>query len=157
MLIDVFLKIQQKFSDWDLKIIGAGEEYTNLFNKIDNNPKIKLIKPTINLQHYYANSSIFVVSSDFESFSLVTAEALYYKLPVIGFDNCVGLRDMVINGVNGYLVDSKGDKNFNLYTQLYNLILNDNYKNFSTNNDNIISNYSINNIIKEWIILINKF
>ena len=46
MLIDVFLKLQQSFPEWNLKIIGDGEEY-NILRGMEKNLKkgnIKLFK-----------------------------------------------------------------------------------------------------------------
>ena len=156
LLINVFCKLQKNFPTWNLKIIGDGEEYENLSDQINGIKSISLIKSQKNLKEYYLHASIFVIPSEFESFSLVTAEALHYQLPVFGFNNCIGLQDLIIDGENGCLVDSNGDKSLNLYNKLNYYLSNDKYKNLSKNNKKLISVYEINNVVNKWNDLIEK-
>ena len=51
----------------------------------------------------YADCDIFVAPSRFESFGLILVEAMMFGKPVIG-GNTGGMREIVENGANGYLV-----------------------------------------------------
>ncbi|EEF63234.1 glycosyltransferase family 4 protein [Pedosphaera parvula] len=56
------------------------------------------------LKTYYQDCSIFVVSSVWpEPFGLSGPEAMYFGLPVIGFD-AGGIKEWLVDGHNGYLV-----------------------------------------------------
>ncbi len=52
----------------------------------------------------YARADVLAVSSRYESFGLVTAEALAAGIPVVGFADCPGTNELVVDGVNGLLV-----------------------------------------------------
>lgn len=56
--------------------------------------------------YYYAASDIFVIPSIIEGFGIVTVEAMACGKPVIG-TNVGGIPDIVKDGRNGYLVNSR--------------------------------------------------
>ena len=62
----------------------------------------------------YAAAQLFVLPSRYESYGLVMAEAMVHGLPVVGFADCDGPREMVHHGVNGLLVSGSGDRSANL-------------------------------------------
>ncbi|MDC3113178.1 glycosyltransferase, partial [Pelagibacteraceae bacterium] len=119
-------------------------------NKISNQKNIKIYKSQLDISTFYLESSFLVVASEYESFSLVTAEALFYKLPVVGFQNCIGLNELIEHNSNGILVEHKGRKSINLYNQLFDIIASKSYEVLSRDNTKIISKYEIYNVIKKW-------
>lgn len=58
-----------------------------------------------NVQHYYLRSSIVLIPSFFESFGYVAVEAGLLRRPVIA-SNVGGLREIIVDGVTGVLVES---------------------------------------------------
>jgi len=50
--------------------------------------------------------SFFIMTSLFEGFGMVLLEATQYKLPLISYDINYGPKEIIENGVNGYLVES---------------------------------------------------
>lgn len=54
----------------------------------------------------YARSSIFVLTSKSEGFSLAILEAISEGLPVVSFDCPCGPKDLIDDGVNGFLVEN---------------------------------------------------
>jgi len=58
------------------------------------------------------------MSSRYESYSLVTAEALAHGLPVVGFADCPGVNQLVIDGRNGVLAKPGADRVLSLASAL---------------------------------------
>jgi glycosyltransferase involved in cell wall biosynthesis len=54
-------------------------------------------------KNYYAAGDIFVFASKSETQGMIISEALYAGLPVVAV-SATGVKDMVINGVDGFLV-----------------------------------------------------
>lgn len=59
------------------------------------------------LAKYYLASDIFVLPTREDTWGLVVNEAMAAGLPVITTMNCVAGRELVENGVNGYLVETE--------------------------------------------------
>lgn len=57
-----------------------------------------------NLLKIYQNSDVFIITSEYESFSMVTTEAMACGLPVIG-TNVGFLPNLIKDGERGFLVE----------------------------------------------------
>ncbi len=106
-LLESWKMVNEKHPDWKLKICGQGEEYDNLLTQIDRLE----IASSVDLPNYFAevipeflNSSIFVSSSQYESFGNVLVESLTCGVPVIAFDAPNGPREIITDNVDGFLV-----------------------------------------------------
>ena len=64
--------------------------------------------PQAQLVDYYRNADLFAYASLSETFGCVVSEALWSGLPVVAFDDRMGVAHQVEDGVNGYLVPTKG-------------------------------------------------
>jgi glycosyltransferase involved in cell wall biosynthesis len=53
----------------------------------------------------YQLAEAFVISSRYEAFGLVTAEAMSHGLPVVGFADCPGTNELIEAERTGLLVD----------------------------------------------------
>lgn len=107
ILIEAWNMVHNKYSDWNLKIIGEGEEKSNLELKINDyglSDTIKLSSPTLNIVEEYNNSNVFILSSRYEGFCLVLIEALSIGVPVIAFDCKTGPKEVLAEG-GGILVE----------------------------------------------------
>jgi hypothetical protein len=63
--------------------------------------------PSGELKNFYQDASLLAVSSVWpEPFGLVGQEAMFYGLPVVGFD-AGGIREWLLDGENGFLVGWK--------------------------------------------------
>ena len=109
-LIKSFSIISNCYKDWDLHIIGEGKLRNKLNEKIKSlglldRIYIKDFTKDINLK--YTEAKIFVIPSRYEAFGLVTAEAMSHALPCIGFADCPGTNELIINEKTGLLVSGK--------------------------------------------------
>jgi glycosyltransferase involved in cell wall biosynthesis len=106
-LIEAFARIAPAVHDWDLRIIGEGALRPSLERQIKEaglGGRISLPGATADIAREYASAQLFVLPSRYESFGLVTAEALACGLPAIGFRDCPGTNEMILHGRNGLLV-----------------------------------------------------
>jgi len=124
-LIKAFSKIESSFPDWDLIIIGDGSLKNEIRKEIDFlnlNKRIFLKGFTKKIDSEYIQADIFVVSSLYESFGLVTAEAMSFGIPCIGFADCPGTNELIINEKTGLLVDSTVGRSSSLAAGLARII-----------------------------------
>lgn len=112
LLVDAFASVANDFPDWDLHIIGDGELRTTLqdhIHRLGLNDRAHLLPPTDSIENAYATADLFGMPSTFESFGLVTAEAMLCGLPAVGFADCPGTNEIIIDGVNGLLASGLSD------------------------------------------------
>lgn len=90
-----------------LKIVGDGDSRIDLEKKIKDNKltNVELHPFSKNIDRYYREADLYVMSSRFEGLPMVLIEASYFGLPIVSFDCVTGPSDIIENGVNGYLVE----------------------------------------------------
>ena len=97
-----------ELTNWKVMIIGEGskrEELTRLIKTLKLSDKVSLVGRKSNVYNYYKRASIFVLSSHWEGFPNVLAEAMAHGCSAIAFDCKTGPSEMIKDGVNGYLVE----------------------------------------------------
>ena len=106
-LIETWGIIAKKYPDWQLHIYGSGDYkfYQFIVNNKGLNKNVFCHPATSNIQQRYQESSIFVLSSRYEGFGLVITEAMSCGLPCVSFACPCGPKDIITDGVNGYLVE----------------------------------------------------
>ena len=110
LLIEAWRNVADEHPDWSLFVYGEGnkEPYQKLVDKYNLNNCCHLESAKSDIAEFYANSSIFVLSSRFEGFGIVLLEAMSCGVPVVSFACPCGPRDIVHDGIDGLLV-SNGD------------------------------------------------
>lgn len=86
LLIKAFSIFAKENKDWHLDIVGEGPEeelYRELIQESELEERIIIHPFTNNIQTYYSNAQIYVLSSRWEGFGLVLVEAMAHGLPVI--------------------------------------------------------------------------
>lgn len=111
-LILVFSILIKRYPKLILEIIGEGSqrvEIEELIKKCNLQKNViltgKLKEEEINKE--LLKSDIFILTSKSESFSLVLCEAMNYGLPCVAFDVDVGPREIIQNGINGFLIEDR--------------------------------------------------
>jgi len=128
-IIRAIKNISKIRNDFEFYVIGDGQDKKSLEDLVNSLSLTEYVKFTgqvtdRNLGQYYNKSDFFVMNSNYETFSVVTAEALAYGLPVI-ITKCGGPEEFVKKDM-GLIIEPKNQK------QLENAILNmlDNFQNY---------------------------
>jgi glycosyltransferase involved in cell wall biosynthesis len=106
-LVNAFVEFHKSHSDTSLSIYGEGEllpDIVEIIQQADASNYIFLNKPTKEITSALDVADVMIAPSLWEGFPNSVAEALAYGLPVGGFDDCEGVRDLIINGKNGWLI-----------------------------------------------------
>ena len=109
LLIDAFSEFVKKHPDATLSIYGDGALKNALQKQIlDNkmNDNIFLKGRSDCLQEILANSSVFIMSSDFEGMPNSLMEAMAVGIPVISTDCPTGPKELIGDNERGYLVET---------------------------------------------------
>ena len=107
LLLKVWSKVQDQCDDWELDMYGMGDQspYRHLFQELGIDDRRCHIHDSLtDVQNAYFSSSIFVLPSRFEGFSLVVIEAMSCGVPVVSFDCENGPRNIIHDGQNGFLI-----------------------------------------------------
>ena len=108
LLLEAWHLINKDANDWHLYIFGNENRkpYQRIVDKYGMNDNTHLMGATKDISEEFSKSSIFVLSSRFEGFGLVLAEAMSCGLPCVSFDCPYGPRDIITDGEDGILVEN---------------------------------------------------
>ncbi len=153
LLIDAFSKIVHKYSDYKLIIYGDGPLKDALYahiNKLGLRERVILPGRVDNIKDKIYESSLFVLSSDFEGMPNALLEAMSLGLPCISTDCPVGgPREIIDNYQNGIIVHvNDSDEMARAIDEV--LSNNELAEKLSFNANKIYQNFSMENVIKEW-------
>ena len=107
-LIPAWEIVHQRHPDWTLNVYGSGELRGQVIEWIHEKQlgsSIVMHEPVDNIMEKYMDSSICVLSSRYEGFSLVILEAMACGVPVVSFDCPYGPRNIIQNEEDGLLID----------------------------------------------------
>lgn len=156
-LINIWTIFQNKYDvlDWNLDIIGYGEDEDKLKNLISfrNVNNINLIS-TENIELNYSSASFCCMTSYFEGLPMVLLEAQSFGLPCVAFDIFTGPSE-IIDDSTGILIQ---DGNLEAYADaIYALVSNPKLRDkMSFNTFEASKRFSEKVIVKRWIDELNK-
>lgn len=151
-LVDAFHIFSQKNSDWKLLLVGDGEDFTLIKNKICKyglEQRILMPGKTDNIKKYFLQSSVLLLPSRWEGMPMIGLEALEMGCPIIAYD-IDAMEPIVSNGVNGLIV--KKNQDINGYAKAM-IQISENQELRERMHLEAIekaSQFSIKNIINEW-------
>lgn len=109
LLIEAFEKFNKIDNSYELEIYGEGKLREKLQKLIDDkelNKKVHLMGKTNNVKKSISDSSMFILSSDYEGMPNVLLEAMSMGIPCISTDCPIGgPKSMINNEENGLLVE----------------------------------------------------
>ena len=107
-LIPAWAIVYKRFPDWKLHVYGSGElkdEVVKWIKEYHLEQGIILHDPTDNIVERYLESSICVLSSRYEGFSMVLLEGMSCGVPFVSFDCPHGPHNIISNCEDGLLVE----------------------------------------------------
>lgn len=114
-LVEAWNLVAPDFPDWELEIVGDGEDREMLKTMIDRyglGGSLHLVPANNEIEKHYIGSSVYVMTSRYEGLPMVLLEAQAFGLPVVSFRCKCGPSDLIADGENGYLVDEGDIKGF---------------------------------------------
>lgn len=116
LLIEAFAQIAKKYPTWKVELWGSeqgGNSYTTalrkLIEKYGLEHRVLLKGNAANVISVYRKASIFAFPSAYEGFPLAMTEAMSAELPVVAFQSCPGVNELIVNQRNGLLVGDTVD------------------------------------------------
>lgn len=111
-LIAIAARVLPQHPDWSWDIYGDGELKVSLQDMIDWNKlseQLTLKGQVSDLYNRYGAYAFMVMTSRYEGFPMSLIEGAANRLPLVSFDIPTGPNEIIIDGVNGYLIDQSSD------------------------------------------------
>lgn len=107
LLISAFARFANSHNNWDLAILGDGPllgRHKELVQSAGLAGRVVFPGPVGNMGDWFKRADFFVMSSLYEGFPNILAEALASGCPAVSFDCDTGPRDIIRHDVDGLLV-----------------------------------------------------
>lgn len=112
ILIEAWARLAPEFPNWSVDILGAGileRKLQTLILQLGVAGSVRLLGHTKDMEAVYRRASILAHPAEYEGWGLAVSEALARGIPALGFDDCAGVNELIRDGINGLLVDGRGD------------------------------------------------
>jgi len=157
-LIEIFSKLKNK--SCKLLIIGDGEELIRIKNlikelKLENRVELLGYLDQNEIANYLVKSKVFCMTSLTEGLPMVLLEAMSYGVPCIAFNTESGVKDIIDDDLNGYVIFDRNEEEY--IQKLDEMLSNEKLlSNMSKNAVNKAKSFSEKEIVKKWINIFNK-
>lgn len=110
-LLRIWNLVEKKLPGWHLDIVGDGQD-ANWLKELAcelslNNVSFEGFQDPV---PYYERSTLFCMTSTFEGFGLVLAEAMQHGCVPLAFDSYPAVRDIILPGETGVLIQPFDEK-----------------------------------------------
>ena len=116
--------MDSRYNDWNLIIVGYGQDeglYRNYVN--DHNLKRVSFIGKQDPKQFYIDSSIFMMTSEFEGLALTLVEAQNFGCVPIAFDSFSSISDIISHKRNGIIIYNN---NISMYIEWLKKMMDDN-------------------------------
>lgn len=158
ILIRAFGKISNQYPEWNLIILGDGQERAaleTLITELKYTEKI-LLPGYVNHPHAcMKEADIFIFPSRYEGFGNAFLEAMACGCPVIATSCDFGPKEVIKSGENGILVEKENPE---IMANALEMLINDETlrKKLGENAKKVQEDYSIQKVLMKWKALIHK-
>lgn len=105
-VIDTWNLLENDYPNWQLTIVGDGPDRVNLENHVKAlNLRRVHFEGFQNPVPYYRRASILMLTSDFEGFPLVLAEAMSCGVVPVVYNSYAAVKDIIENKVDGMITE----------------------------------------------------
>lgn len=114
LLVESFAEFAKQNKEWNLVLVGDGEQRGELeeaIRKYALEARVKITGYTTEVRRYLQEASAYLLSSRWEGFPMVLTEAFEMGLPVVAYD-ITAVQPLVTEGVEGILAKSYDTKEF---------------------------------------------
>lgn len=159
-LSKVAISVLSKHPDWEWDIFGEGDEIIK--QTLREELKVGGVLSQVHfkgnvkgIENIYPNHGVYVMTSRYEGLPLVLLEAKQYGLPIVSFNCPTGPSEIVLDGVNGYLIDNFDTERMS--NKIRELIENNELRdNFSKNTMKDTEKFDKEKIFQQWVNLIEE-
>lgn len=151
LILDIWKTISIEFPEWDLKIIGNGQDFNKINNFVTENKlqNVTIFGHSDEIDKFYEEASIFISLSAFEGFPTVLSEAASFGLVPIVYNTYSSVTDLIQHGKTGIIINDK--EKDDLILNLKKLMSNNDYRNkLALNNFNFIKKFNVDHIYQFW-------
>ena len=155
-VVDIWRELEPLYPDWKLTIVGDGDDREDLQNRI-HEYGLKRVEITgfVNPINYYQRASILLLTSEYEGFGLVVAEAMSQGVVPVVYNSFESVKDLITDGYNGVLVEKPFSVS-GFVRRVQELIENTELHVLSQNSRIASKRFSVNTIVQDWYQLWNN-
>ena len=149
-MIKVWSIVQRHHPDWVLNVYGNGELKPYYEKEVNERNLNIVIHPAVeDIFDKFLDSSMLLMTSLYEPFGLVLAEAMSCGLPVIAFDCPYGPSDIIHDGIDGYLIE---DRDIESYSKMVCRLIEDEQLRRKMGQAGVVSSqrYNADTIMPQW-------
>lgn len=155
-VVDIWKELEPHYLDWKLTIVGDGDDREDLQKRIQEyGLKRVSITGFVNPIKYYQRASILLLTSEYEGFGLVVAEAMSQGVVPVVYNSFESAKDLITDGYNGVLVERPFSVS-SFTRKAQELMENAEWHVLSQNSKIASERFSVNTIVKDWYQLWNN-
>lgn len=150
-LMEIWKYLDKRFSDWQLKIVGDGDEKEKMqeYVKLHDLKNVFFEGRQSDVSEFYRKASFVCLTSTYEGFPMVITEGMQYGCIPLTFQSYGAAYDVIDDGVNGCLIPAFDLKK---YASRLSELMSDDSKRINMSKSAIekVRSFSVENVIKKW-------